>query len=270
MTRSAESREMEQAVATYRKAFDGTEPAHVSRAPGRVNLIGEHTDYNGLPVFPMALQHEVSVLFPVPAEEDPAYWSPAPDDIVLLWLDAGPARLLLDRWGQQSATALILGSTRLNHPAFLADLQRRNVILPGGGDDLPQRLGADMIHLLAGALAGLLTETGVVGGVFGCETLPPVIRYAVGFRNGVQHVNPDVESLTVFHIGSLDVCFFDPDHGAELASGLVERGADIICLFIFSAPLTINGRIGGNRLKYGENPYQESREYNYRNTNFTI
>ncbi len=63
MTRSAESREMEQAVATYRKAFDGTEPAHVSRAPGRVNLIGEHTDYNGLPVFPMALQHEVSVLF---------------------------------------------------------------------------------------------------------------------------------------------------------------------------------------------------------------
>ena len=32
-------------------------------APGRVNLIGDHTDYNDLPVFPMAIQRGVSVLF---------------------------------------------------------------------------------------------------------------------------------------------------------------------------------------------------------------
>jgi galactokinase len=39
----------------------GAKPTHVVRAPGRVNLIGEHTDYNGLPVFPMAIQRAVTI-----------------------------------------------------------------------------------------------------------------------------------------------------------------------------------------------------------------
>ncbi len=43
---------------TFERAL-GARPEFLVRAPGRVNLIGEHTDYNGLSVFPMAIQREV-------------------------------------------------------------------------------------------------------------------------------------------------------------------------------------------------------------------
>lgn len=54
---------MDEGCETFRTVHDAGSPEHVSRAPGRVNLIGEHTDYNGLPVFPMALRQEVRVFF---------------------------------------------------------------------------------------------------------------------------------------------------------------------------------------------------------------
>lgn len=50
-------------IGAFRKTFQGNSPTHFSRAPGRVNLIGEHTDYNGLPVLPMALRQEIRILF---------------------------------------------------------------------------------------------------------------------------------------------------------------------------------------------------------------
>ena len=42
--------------------FEG-EPTHLAIAPGRVNLIGEHTDYNDGFVLPVALDRDVRVLF---------------------------------------------------------------------------------------------------------------------------------------------------------------------------------------------------------------
>ena len=50
----------EQAQQTF-KAIFGQAATHIARAPGRVNLIGEHTDYNDGFVFPLAIQFHTAI-----------------------------------------------------------------------------------------------------------------------------------------------------------------------------------------------------------------
>jgi galactokinase len=49
------------AAALFHDAF-GAAPVIAASAPGRFNLIGEHTDYNGGPVLPVALERRTSVV----------------------------------------------------------------------------------------------------------------------------------------------------------------------------------------------------------------
>jgi N-acetylgalactosamine kinase len=48
-------------VSRFQEFYPQTSDVLVVRAPGRVNLIGEHTDYNGLPVLPMAINRDILV-----------------------------------------------------------------------------------------------------------------------------------------------------------------------------------------------------------------
>jgi galactokinase len=52
---------LQQACTLFRSTF-GTSPRAGASAPGRVNLLGEHTDYNGGPVLPVALQTRTTVV----------------------------------------------------------------------------------------------------------------------------------------------------------------------------------------------------------------
>lgn len=59
---------LQQALDLWAARFDGP-PTVVSKAPARVNLIGEHTDYNEGYVFPAAIDLAVTVLARAAAEE---------------------------------------------------------------------------------------------------------------------------------------------------------------------------------------------------------
>lgn len=48
-------------IGKFKQIFD-VDPVAVIRAPGRVNLIGEHTDYNGYPVLPMAIERDILIV----------------------------------------------------------------------------------------------------------------------------------------------------------------------------------------------------------------
>ena len=76
---------------------------------------------------------------------------------------------------------------------------------------------------LAGAMAGLLTESNVVGVVGGREDVPPVVRYVNGFEQGAMAVNPDVDVLQVYNES-----FTDPAKGESDAQQMLGEGADVI------------------------------------------
>lgn len=54
----------EKRYASLLEAFEakyGGKPSHLARAPGRVNIIGEHVDYSGYGVLPMAIEQDIAI-----------------------------------------------------------------------------------------------------------------------------------------------------------------------------------------------------------------
>ncbi|WP_419919033.1 BMP family ABC transporter substrate-binding protein [Candidatus Poriferisocius sp.] len=76
---------------------------------------------------------------------------------------------------------------------------------------------------IAGALAASLSETGVVGVIGGLESVPPVVKFVNGYKAGAEHINPDIQVLSVYNES-----FTDPAKGASDAQQFIGEGADVI------------------------------------------
>jgi basic membrane protein A len=86
----------------------------------------------------------------------------------------------------------------------------------------------DQPGFLAGALAGLLTKTNVIGAVAGLKTVPPVVRYVQGYENGAKFVNPKIKVLSIYQPESGAKDFNDPDWGKQQGVTFISQGADVL------------------------------------------
>jgi basic membrane protein A len=86
----------------------------------------------------------------------------------------------------------------------------------------------DQSGYLAGALAASLTKTGTVAAVLGTDLVPPVVAFKEGYEAGARSVNPDINVISTYHPGGLDVAFTDPEWGAATARQAIDNGADVV------------------------------------------
>ena len=86
----------------------------------------------------------------------------------------------------------------------------------------------DRAGFLAGAMAAHLTESGTVAAALGTDLVPPVVAFKEGFEAGALSVDPDIEVLSTYHPGGIDVAFTDPEWGAATAAQAMDQGADVV------------------------------------------
>jgi basic membrane protein A len=86
----------------------------------------------------------------------------------------------------------------------------------------------DKAGFLAGALAAMMSKSGTVGAVLGTDLVPPVVAFKEGYEAGALYINPDINLISTYHPGGLDVAFTDPEWGATTAKQAIDNGADVI------------------------------------------
>jgi len=75
---------------------------------------------------------------------------------------------------------------------------------------------------IAGALAGMMTSSDIVGVIGGME-IPAVLAFTEPFQHGAVCANPEITTIITFTNN-----FWDQDLGASVAQDMIQEGADLI------------------------------------------
>jgi basic membrane protein A len=86
----------------------------------------------------------------------------------------------------------------------------------------------DKAGFLAGVLAASMSKSGTIAAVLGTDLVPPVVAFKEGYEAGAKYVNPNINLISTYHPGGLDVAFTDPEWGASTAKQAIDQGADVV------------------------------------------
>ncbi len=94
----------------------------------------------------------------------------------------------------------------------------------------------DKAGFLIGALAAGMSKSGKIGAVLGTKSVPPVVKFAEGYKAGAAYLDTNYKSLvkagktdvTLTYHADGDNAFNDPAWGAQNAQSLIQAGNDII------------------------------------------
>jgi len=86
----------------------------------------------------------------------------------------------------------------------------------------------DKAGFMAGALAAQMSETGTIAAVLGPALVPPVVAFKEGYEAGALYINPDINLISTYHPGGMDVAFVDPEWGATTSKQAIDQGADVV------------------------------------------
>jgi galactokinase len=166
----------ELATQTFRKRF-GKEPAFIAIAPGRVNLLGEHVDYNDGFVLPAAIDRSTYVAFSPAASDRSTLVAADFSEEVSFTLENIPAKVnaegaSLSEWGRYPAgVAWALTDAGLKTPAmdavFSSDVPR--------GSGLSSSASVEMAFAIAWS-------------TLGSWSLPPMQRALLGQKAENKYV----------------------------------------------------------------------------------
>lgn len=86
----------------------------------------------------------------------------------------------------------------------------------------------DQSGFLAGVLAARMSRSGVIAAVLGTDQVVPVVKFKEGYEAGARYADPEIEILSTYHPGGLEIAFIDPAWGAQTAAQAIGNRADVI------------------------------------------